>query len=97
MTFDPVIHAPLRLRLCSILATVKEAEFSVVREQLDVSDSVASKHISTLADSGYVKVRKARTGDRRTTWISLTRAGRKALEGHLAALQEIIDAAGPSA
>lgn len=93
MSFDPIIHAPLRLRLCSILAAVDEVEFSVIREQLEVSDSALSKHITTLSDSSYVKVRKGRVGDRRTTWISLTKTGNNALRGHLAALQQIIDSA----
>ena len=92
--FDPVIHAPLRLRLCALLSPVDEAEFSMLRDRLEVADSVVSKHVSTLADAGYVKVTKSRSGGRATTWIALTRPGRVALEGHLAALREIIDASG---
>ncbi|MFN8121491.1 MAG: transcriptional regulator [Thermoleophilia bacterium] len=92
--FDPVIHAPLRLRLCSLLSPVEEAEFAMLRDRLGVADSVLSKHVATLADAGYVKVAKSASGGRRTTWISLTRPGRRALEGHLAALREIIDASG---
>ena len=92
--FDPVIHAPLRLRLCALLSPVEEAEFAMLRDRLEVADSVVSKHVSTLADAGYVKVTKSRSGGRATTWIALTRQGRRALEGHLAALREIIDASG---
>lgn len=91
---DPVIHAPLRLRLCSMLSVLDEAEFSMLRDRLDVSDSVLSKHVSTLVDVGYVTSTKGRVGTRRTTWISLTRRGRTALRRHLAALQDLIDAAG---
>lgn len=90
--FDPVIHAPLRLRLCALLSPVDQAEFAMLRDRLEVADSVLSKHVSTLAEAGYVKATKSSTGGRRTTWIALTRQGRRALDGHLAALREIIDA-----
>lgn len=89
---DPVIHAPVRLRLCSMLAAVDEAEFSTLRDRLDVADSVLSKHVTTLAEAGYVTSRKGSVTGRRTTWIGLTRAGRKALRAHLDALQALIDA-----
>ena len=42
--FDTVIHAPNRLQICALLETTKELEFQIVKEQLDVSDSVLSKH-----------------------------------------------------
>ena len=41
-TFDTVIHAPNRLQICALLETTKELEFQIVKEQLDVSDSVLS-------------------------------------------------------
>jgi DNA-binding MarR family transcriptional regulator len=88
---DPIIHAPIRLRLCSMLSVVESAEFSTLRDRLDVADSVLSKHISTLVDAGYATSRKESIGGRRTTWIALTRAGRAALRNHLAALQDLID------
>jgi DNA-binding MarR family transcriptional regulator len=90
---DPVIHAPHRLRLCSMLAAVDDADFATLRDALDVADSVMSKHLATLSDAGYVTVRKLSIDGRRSTWIALTRAGRKALRRHLAALQAIIDEA----
>ena len=91
--FDPIVHAPLRLQLCGFLATVDEAEFATLRDQLGVADSVLSKHVSTLVAADYVRVKKETLNGRRTTWIALTRTGRKALQGHLQALQHIIDAA----
>ena len=44
-TFDTVIHAPNRLQICALLDSSKELEFQIIREQLDVSDSVLSKHL----------------------------------------------------
>jgi DNA-binding MarR family transcriptional regulator len=89
---DPLIHAPARLQVVTTLSAVSEAEFTTLRAALEVSDSVLSKHISALADAGYVRSRKAVRAGRRTTWIALTSAGRQALREHVAALRELIDA-----
>jgi DNA-binding transcriptional ArsR family regulator len=86
LAFDPVIHAPARLQIMAVLAGVQEAEFAMLRKTADVSDSVLSKHLSALADSGYVRLRKAAMDGRQRTWASLTRAGRAAFRGHVAAL-----------
>ena len=88
---DAVIHAPARLRLCAMLSVVDEAQFVTVRERLDVSDSVLSKHVSALADAGYVASRKGVLDGRRTTWLGLTTTGRKAFAAHVAALRAVID------
>lgn len=89
-SLDPLIHAPARLQVVTTLSAVSEAEFVTLRTALDVSDSVLSKHISALADAGYVRSRKAVRAGRRTTWVSLTPAGRQALRRHVAALRELI-------
>ena len=89
---DPTIHAPARLRLMTMLTVVSEAEFATLRDGLEVSDSVLSKHVSALAGEGYVASRKGVVNGRRTTWVSLTRSGRHALREHVAALRALIDA-----
>lgn len=89
---DPVIHAPLRLRLTAMLSAVDELDFARARDELGVSDSVLSKHVSTLADAGYVKVLKPSVAGRRVTRLQLTSAGRSAYEAHVAALRAIVDA-----
>jgi DNA-binding MarR family transcriptional regulator len=72
---DPIIHASGRLQTCALLSAVEEAEFSVVREAIDVSDSVLSKHVRQLEDVGYVKVNKRTSERRQRTWLSLTPQG----------------------
>jgi DNA-binding MarR family transcriptional regulator len=86
LAFDPVIHAPARLQIMAVLAGVQDAEFAVLRKTADVSDSVLSKHLSALSEAGYVRLRKAAMDGRQRTWASLTRAGRGAFQGHVAAL-----------
>ena len=86
LAFDPVIHAPARLQIMAVLAGVQDAEFAVLRQTVDVSDSLLSKHLSALSEAGYVRLRKAAMDGRQRTWASLTRAGRTAFREHVAAL-----------
>jgi DNA-binding MarR family transcriptional regulator len=87
---DTFLQAPARLKLMTVLAAVSEAEFSTLRQRLQISDSVLSKHVSALSGVGYVKSRKGVHAGRRTTWISLTSVGREALLTHVTALRELI-------
>ncbi len=87
---DPHLQAPARLKLVTLLTAVSEAEFAVVRDRLVVSDSVLSKHLSALGEAGYVRVRKGVHHGRRTTWVSLTASGRKAVSAHVQALRALI-------
>lgn len=88
---DSVIHPPKRLRICAMLYPVSEVEFAVIRDELEVSDSVLSKQIRYLEDASYVKVRKVTTKSRRRTWISLTDKGRKVFDRHITALKVIAE------
>ena len=92
LQLDPVIHAPLRLQLCVILSTCDEAEFALLRDETGVSDSVLSKQLRQLEDAGYVAVRKATVASRQRTWLSLTRAGERALRTYLRALTRLTEA-----
>lgn len=91
--FDELIHSPLRLQICAMLAPVQSLPFAEVRDSLEISDSVLSKHLSVLGEAGYVKVARVRANSRSRRQVTLTRPGRAALQGHLAALQEIVAAA----
>jgi DNA-binding MarR family transcriptional regulator len=89
--WDSTLQPPARLALMTMLTTVSEAEFVTVRDRLQVSDSVLSKHVSALSTVGYVKSRKGSHAGRRTTWLALTSKGRSALSSHVAALRALIE------
>lgn len=94
--FDELIHAPVRLQICAMLSPVRSLPFSDIRDSLEVSDSVLSKHLSTLAVAGYVEVSRVRADSRSRRQVTLSEPGRTALRGHLAALQVIAAAAEPT-
>lgn len=94
--FDELIHAPVRLHICAMLSPVRGLPFADIRDGLKVSDSVLSKHLSALAAAGYVDVSRVRADSRSRRQVTLTKPGRAALRGHLAALRAIAAAAEPA-
>lgn len=87
--FDQVIHAPPRLQICGLLAAVDTMDFAVVRDSVQVSDSVLSKHVKQLEDAGYVQVRKSTVRSRQRTTLALTKDGRAAFDAHVVELRRI--------
>jgi DNA-binding transcriptional ArsR family regulator len=86
---DPLLLDPTRLAIVALLAGTEWAEFSFVRDSVQLSDSALSKRISNLNDTGYVEVRKGYVGKRPRTWLNLSPAGQAALSSHIAMLQQI--------
>ena len=80
--------------MAALLAAASKVEFSFVRDQVEVTDSMLSKQVSLLEQAGYVKVAKGFVGKRGRTWLSLTREGRRAFERHIAALRKIAQSDG---
>ena len=88
--FDNIIHAPNRLQICAFLVQLDEAEFQLLRDELEVSDSVLSKHIKQLKKFGYLKLRKSTVNGRQRTWVFLTDEGRQAFKAHVKELKRIV-------
>ncbi|WP_372696842.1 winged helix-turn-helix domain-containing protein [Arthrobacter sp. JSM 101049] len=92
---DQLSH-PVRFSLVAAIAGTEESEFAVVRDHLQVSDSVLSRQASQLEAAGIVRIRKGFVGKRPRTWFALTPAGRTAWEQHLGALREIANESLPA-
>ena len=86
---DDLLGHPVRFSVVAMLAAAERAEFSFVRDNVEVSDSVLSKQMSALEQAGYVKVSKGFVGKRPRTWLSLTSGGRRRFARHINALREI--------
>ena len=86
---DELLGHPVRFSIVALLAAASQADFRFIRDQVEVSDSVLSKQMSSLEQAGYVKVKKGFIGRRARTWLSLTNAGRRTYERHLLALRSI--------
>ena len=87
---DPVLTAGVRLSVMAALDAVDDAEFGVLRDAVETTDSVLSKQISSLEEVGYVRVEKGYAGRRPRTWIAATALGRSALRAHAQALRDLL-------
>lgn len=86
---DDLLSNGVRFSIVAALQGVQRAEFALVRDSVEITDSALSKQVATLETAGYVDVTKGRVGRRPRTWLSLTAAGRDALARHLSALSAI--------
>ncbi|MEU7900178.1 transcriptional regulator [Nonomuraea sp. NPDC049152] len=68
---------------------VDRADFRFLKETIEVSDSLLSKHMLTLEEAGYVEVHKSFVGKRPRTSLSLTDEGRAAFAAYTAVLRRI--------
>ncbi len=94
--FDEIIHPSTRLSIVALLASADWIDFAFVRDRLDLSDSALSKQFSTLERAGYVAVERPTTGRRRRVQVRLTGEGRRAFEGHVAALRAVVATSDPA-
>ncbi len=94
--FDEIIHPSTRLSIVALLASTDWAEFAFVRERLEISDSALSKQFTTLEEAGYITVERLVSNHRRRVRVALTEQGRRAFQGHVAALQAVIASAQPT-
>lgn len=88
--FNEVIHAPQRLRICAMLNGAQKVEFRVLQDQLGLSKSALSKHLTLLVDAGYVRQERALRNSRNRLLLSLTPEGARAYSAHVQALQQIL-------
>jgi DNA-binding transcriptional ArsR family regulator len=55
---DPILHSQLRLAVMSLLISVKEAEFTFLKEKTNATAGNLSVQIQKLRDAGYIDVLK---------------------------------------
>lgn len=88
---DDVIHQRVRLGILAILTEADLADFTFLREELELTDGNLSRHLQVLEEAGYVRISKEFVERKPLTRVHATRRGRRALASHLSALQELID------
>jgi DNA-binding MarR family transcriptional regulator len=86
---DDLLTSGVRLSVLAALNGLYRAEFALIRDVVEVSDSELSKQVASLEAAGYVGVEKGRVGRRPRTWLSITPDGASAYQAHLTALRDI--------
>jgi DNA-binding transcriptional ArsR family regulator len=84
---DPILHSQLRLAVMSLLISVKEAEFTFLKEKTKSSSGNLSVQISKLKEAGYIEIKKQFNNNYPQTICKITPKGIEAFENYVKALQ----------
>lgn len=84
---DPILHSQLRLAVMSLLMSVKEAEFTFLREKTNATAGNLSIQIQKLKDAGYIDVVKQFKDNYPQTMCKVTPSGIKAFDQYVKNLQ----------
>jgi len=84
---DPILHSQLRLAVISILISVKEAEFTSLKEKTKATAGNLSVQIQKLKEAGYIDVIKQFRDNYPQTICKISKQGMKAFEEYVKSLQ----------
>lgn len=87
---DPILHSQLRLAVMSLLISVKEAEFTFLRENTQATAGNLSVQIQKLKEAGYIDVIKQFKDNYPQTICRITASGIKAFEQYVKNLQSYL-------
>ena len=90
LDIDPMIHAPIRLAVLSILITVQNANFSFLKNAVNTTDGNLSTHLTKLEEAGYIYIEKMFKNKKPQTVYSMTDHGRDAFNKYIDNLERII-------
>ncbi len=88
---NPILHSQLRLAVISILITVKEAEFTYLREKTNATAGNLSVQINKLKEAGYIDVSKSFKDNYPQTSCKITAQGILAFEEYVKDLQSYLN------
>lgn len=88
---NPILHSQLRLAVVSILISVKEAEFTYLREKTDATAGNLSVQINKLKEAGYIDVTKSFKDNYPQTICRITPEGVRAFEEYVRDLQTYLN------
>jgi DNA-binding transcriptional ArsR family regulator len=88
---DPILHSQLRLAVISLLISVKEAEFTFIREKTGATAGNLSVQVQKLKEAGYIEVTKQFKDNYPQTICKITKQGISAFENYVKVLKEYIN------
>src|ERR1043165_9455764 len=91
---DPILHSQLRLAVISLLISVKEAEFTFLREKTNATAGNLSVQIQKLKEAGYIDVVKQFKDNYPQTICKITASGIKAFEEYVENLKSYLGSNG---
>jgi DNA-binding MarR family transcriptional regulator len=87
---NKVFDSRIRMGVMSVLLVNDEVNFNDLKQLLELTDGNLASHLINLEDNGFIKVHKGFIGRKTNTTYSITKAGQKAFNEHLSALENMI-------
>jgi DNA-binding transcriptional ArsR family regulator len=87
---DPILHSQLRLAAMSLLISVKEAEFTFIKEKTNATAGNLSVQLAKLKEVGYISITKQFKDNYPQTLCAITPAGILAFEQYVIDLQQYL-------
>jgi DNA-binding MarR family transcriptional regulator len=87
---DEFLHSRIRLAIMSILATVNEIDFNMLKKEVNTTDGNLSIHLKKLEEKKYVNIKKGYSGRKPLTTINVTENGISALNNYFKTLEGFI-------
>ncbi len=87
---NKVFESRIRLGVMSTLVVNEDISFNDLKQLLEVTDGNLATHLVNLEENGYIKVYKGFVGRKTNTTYQITKAGEKAFNDHIAALEAMI-------
>lgn len=87
---DPLLHSELRLAVMSLLISVKEAEFTYLKEQTKASAGNLSVQLQKLSEAEYICIEKSFRDNYPLTTCRISKKGIAAFEAYVDALKQYI-------
>ncbi len=88
---DPILHSQLRLAVVSLLISVKEAEFTFIKEKTNATAGNLSVQLNKLKDAGYIQITKQFRDNYPLTICMITKEGVAAFEQYVKDLQQYLN------
>ena len=90
LTLDPLIHAPVRLAILTVLMNVDKANFTFLKELTETTDGNLSTHLTKLEIADYISVHKTFKGKKPHTIYAISEKGREVFMKYLEQLECVI-------
>ena len=87
---DPLLHSELRLAVMSLLISLKEAEFTYIKEKTGSTAGNLSVQLNKLSDAEYITIEKAFRDNYPVTTCRITKKGIKAFQEYVDSLKSYI-------
>jgi len=88
---DPLLHSQLRLAVISLLVSVKNAEFTYLKEQTKATAGNLSVQLQKLKEADYIEIEKSFKDNYPQTLCKITKTGLKAFEEYVKILKHYIN------